>query len=93
MDIDFCLGCSVFVLMPKVGALILADHDPDTLIRVSCEKCGRRGQLRASTLVQRYGAQTAMPDLLRKIANCPRQGDMNDPCGAIYPDLVRQQSP
>jgi hypothetical protein len=78
--------------MPKDGALILADHDPHTLIRVSCEKCGRRGQLRASTLVQRYGAQTAMPDLLCKIADCPRYTTLNDPCGAIYPDLVRSTS-
>jgi hypothetical protein len=72
--------------MPNDHANTLADYDLDAMIRVACEKCGRRGQLRASTLVERYGAMTAMPDLLRKIANCPRQADMNDPCGAIYPD-------
>jgi hypothetical protein len=74
--------------MPNDRANTLADSHLNAMIRVACEKCGRRGQLRASTLVERYGAQTAMPDLLRKIAACPRQADMNDPCGAIYPDLL-----
>jgi hypothetical protein len=41
------------------------------MIRLICDKCGRKGQYRKATLVGKYGPDVVMPDLLRKIADCP----------------------
>jgi hypothetical protein len=74
--------------MPRYGAHILSDYDPNRMVRVACEKCGRAGQFRASTLMDRYGRDAVLPDVLRKIAECPRAANMSDPCGAIYLDRL-----
>lgn len=74
--------------MPN-GSLSLAEY-PAIMVRVSCSKCGRSGRYRKATLIERYGAATALPDLLHRIAtDCPKMGPLgNDPCGARYPDLA-----
>jgi hypothetical protein len=33
------------------------------MVRVACEKCGRSGQYRKSTLIDRFGADARLPDL------------------------------
>ncbi|MCA6303680.1 MAG: hypothetical protein IM628_02515 [Phenylobacterium sp.] len=60
-------------------------HDP---VRVACDRCGRQGRYRRSTLVGRFGADASMPDVLIRIAACPRHGSASDPCGAHFPDLA-----
>jgi hypothetical protein len=58
------------------------------LIELACEKCGRRGQYRKHTLVERYGTDIRLPDLLVEIAHCPRSGAWHDGCGAHYVGLT-----
>lgn len=74
--------------MPRSGALTLSDLDADFLLRVTCEKCGRAGRLRVGALQARCGREAVLPDVLRRIAACPRGASMSDPCGAVYPDLA-----
>ena len=61
---------------------------PGDIVRLSCEKCGRAGQYRKQTLVERYGADIRLPDLREEIAQCERLGQMHDACMVRYVDLV-----
>ena len=38
------------------------------LIVVKCEACGRLGRYRRETLIERYGADTATPDVLLRVS-------------------------
>ena len=49
------------------GSLQLHDY-PSEIVRLSCEKCGRAGQYRKQTLIERYGAHIRLPDLREEIA-------------------------
>jgi hypothetical protein len=49
------------------GSLQLFEY-PDDIVRLSCEKCGRSGQYRKQKLIERYGADTRLPDLREEIA-------------------------
>jgi hypothetical protein len=42
------------------GSLQLRDY-PSEIMRLSCEKCGRAGQYRKQTLIERYGADIRLP--------------------------------
>ncbi len=70
------------------GSLSLAEY-PAAMVRLKCWKCGRSGQYRKGTLIEKYGADARLPDLLHKIASeCPKMDALgNDPCGAHYRDL------
>jgi hypothetical protein len=48
------------------------------------------GQIRnrRDDLVERFGADIALPDLLVALAQCTRRRDFPRPCGARYTDLV-----
>jgi hypothetical protein len=74
--------------MPN-GSLSLADH-PAAMVRLPSWKCDRSGQYRKATLIDKYGADISLLDLLHRIAaNCPKKDALgNDPCGAHYPDLA-----
>jgi len=65
------------------GSLQLREY-PGALVRLSCEKCGRSGQYRKQNLIDRYGANTRLPDLRN------RMGKMRDTCMVHYPDLKRK---
>jgi hypothetical protein len=69
------------------GAMTLGNF-PHSMVRLACRKCDRRGQLSRDRLLAEHGPAIAMPDLLGKLADCPRRGMMHDPCGAHYADLV-----
>lgn len=53
-------------------------------VHVECGKCGRHGRYSRKSLASKFGAHASMPDVLHKIAGCPRSGSWSDPCGAFY---------
>ena len=59
------------------GSLQLSEY-PGDIVCLSCEKCGRAGQYRKQTLIERYRADTRLPDLRDEIANCERARQMHD---------------
>ena len=73
--------------MPN-GSLSLADY-PAAMVQLKCWKCDRSGQYRKVTLIEKYGADVPLPDLLHLVrANCPKTDRLcNDPCGVCYGDL------
>ncbi len=72
--------------MPS-GSISLAEH-PASMVRLKCSKCGRSGHYRKAALIEKYGAEVRLPDLLHMIgASCPKMDALgNDPCGAHYLD-------
>ena len=74
--------------MPN-GSLSLAEY-PAALVRLKCSKCGRSGQYRKAALIQQYGRDIPLPDLLHLVgASCTKMDALgNDPCGAHYRDLA-----
>ena len=73
--------------MPN-GSLSLAEY-PAAMVRLKCSKCGRAGQYRKAALIETYGADVSLPDLLHMIgASRPKMDALgNDPCGIHYRDL------
>ncbi len=71
------------------GSLSLAEYAAAT-VRLSCWKCARAGQYRKTTLIEKYGADVRLPDLLHRIVtDCPKMDALgDDPCGAHYRDLA-----
>jgi hypothetical protein len=65
------------------GSFTLAEHSGD-LVRLVCERCGRRGQYRKDTLLAQYPADTVLPDLLHTIAQCERWNTLTGDCGVRY---------
>jgi hypothetical protein len=68
------------------GSLTPSEYSGD-LVRLSCAKCGRTGQYRKQTLIERYGADVRLPDLREEIAQCERRRQMHDACMVHYVDL------
>ena len=69
------------------GSLTLLAYSAE-MVRLSCDKCGRTGQYRKQTLIERYGADIRLPDLREEIAQCERHGKMHDACMVRYVDLI-----
>jgi len=72
------------------GSLTLAQF-PHKMVELACTKCGRRGRLRKSGLITKFGPHIALPDLRTELANCPRMQTMGDPCGIYYVALKTKQ--
>ena len=72
------------------GSLIIADH-PTEPNEIDCQKCGRHGRYRNATLIEKYGSDTVLPDLLALLASdCEFRNKLgNQGCGALYPALGR----
>jgi len=47
--------------MPN-GSLSLAEY-PAAMVRLKCDKCGRAGQYRKTTLIQKYSPDMPLPEL------------------------------
>jgi hypothetical protein len=60
------------------------------MIRLICDKCGRKGQYRKATLVAKFGPDIVMPDLLHKVADCPHWNPMRGGCSVRY-DLTQAE--
>jgi hypothetical protein len=64
----------------------LADQ-PTFRVKLLCAKCERRGDYATAHLIQRFGGDVSMVDLLAKLSNdCPRRVANHgmDLCGARY---------
>ena len=49
----------------------MAPFDP---VRIECERCGRAGSYRLDGLIERFGVDAALPDVLMELAACERRG-------------------
>jgi hypothetical protein len=60
------------------------------VLRVECDKCGRRGRYRLDRLIEQYGLDAKLFDWEPE-ADCPRKVARNehDPCGSRCPDLSK----
>ena len=76
----------------RSGSLFITDH-PTNPIEIDCQKCGRNGHYRKAALIEKYGNDTRLPDLLALIAgDCELRNKLgNQGCGALYPALSRAQ--
>ena len=77
--------------MPS-GSLSLAEiAERLTVLEVRCTKCDRRGRYRIATLIERYGADFAGPDLRDKLSEgCERHGAAEyERCDIYFPDMLK----
>ena len=66
------------------GSLTLSEH-PTATVRLHCGKCDRQGQYRKATLIEKYGGDIALPDLLRLIAaDCPKSTARGNDLGGVH---------
>ena len=57
------------------------------VLECRCDKCGRSGRYRVSTLIERYGADTGLPAVASALEEgCPRKGQ-HDGCFVIWEGL------
>ena len=60
---------------------------PFPIVRIVCSKCARSGQYRHQTLIDLYGPDAGMPEVLEKLAQCPDSRNYSDICQVRCPDL------
>ena len=61
---------------------------PFEIVNIRCDACGRKGRYSKARFLALVGRSTALPGALRIIArDCPHKGEVQDRCGAYYPDL------
>jgi hypothetical protein len=79
--------------MPRDGATTFRDIVGKLeVLRITCDKCGRRGQYRVDRLIARYGIDAKINEFSSDVtADCPRKIANNpyDACAAIRPDLPK----
>jgi hypothetical protein len=62
------------------------------VLRIECDKCGRKGRYRVDGLVKKYAIDAKLFDWSDEVAaDCPRKiaMNLNDMCGAKCPDLPK----
>ena len=69
--------------MRRIGSHSL-DEFPLAVVRIDCERCGRAGRYGRDRLIERFGADAALPDVLLALASCERRADFSRPCGARF---------
>ena len=77
--------------MPRDGAITFRDIVGKLVVlRVECDKCGRRGSYPLDRLIERYGIDAKLFDFEPE-ADCPRKLARNDydPRGARCSDLSK----
>ena len=77
--------------MPRSSSSLTIKDFPTDRMEVECKKCGRHGRYPKTTLIEKYGSDIVLPDLLALLASgCEfRDGLGNQGCGALYPALGR----
>jgi hypothetical protein len=51
----------------RTGSVSLAEFPLD-VVRIDCQRCGRAGSYRREGLIERFGADAALPDVLIALA-------------------------
>ena len=76
----------------NVSAFTLGNiADKTRLLRLVCPRCGRHGQYRVDRLIAEFGPDLKLPDLLNRIAKCPKNLALgNDGCGVHYAETPWQ---
>ena len=74
----------------RIGTRSLGEFPLD-VVRIDCEHCGRAGRYRLTGLIERFGPNAAVLDVLLELANCERRKDFSAPCGARFTDLVARR--
>ena len=61
------------------------------MVKAWCSKCDRRGRYRMSTLIERYGADFAGPDLWDKLStDCEKHAAAEyERCDLYFPDMLK----
>ena len=79
--------------MPRASGSLTIKDFPTDRIEVECKKSGRKGRYRKTSLIEKYGSDIVLPDLLALLASdCEFRNKLgNQGCGAIYPALGRVQ--
>ncbi len=67
--------------MHRTGSRSLGDY-PGDAVRSECDRCGLYGRYQLKRLIEGFGVDIAVPDLLLALATCERRDDSNGPCGA-----------
>ena len=79
--------------MPREGAIIFRDIVGKLdVLRIDCDKCGRRGRYRVDRLVKKYGIDAKLFAWSDEVtADCPRKiaKNLSDMCGARFPALSK----
>ena len=69
------------------GSLSPATYPTDA-ITIRCDRCSRMGRYKRRTLVERYGSDAAMPDVLNAVTTCERNQRLSvERCEAYYAEL------
>lgn len=63
---------------------------PHPRLSIQCEPCGRRGDYSTARLVDRFGPEIRLPDLLSALsADCPERQKFQARCFAVYAEESR----
>ena len=82
----------VYTANMSTGSLSLAQiADLLDMVEVRCTKCDRRGRYRITTLIERYGADFAGPDLRDKLStDCEKHAAAEyERCDLYFPDMLK----
>ena len=73
--------------LPNIGSF------PTDPIDIECKECGRHGRYSKATLIEKYGDDVVLPDLLAAISgDCKKRSSLvPQACGVSYPELVRRR--
>lgn len=74
--------------MPRNGAYIVSELPEGQMMGLECDRCGRKGRYRKETILKMFGPDHPLPDVRVKLANCPRYGNMSDPCRVTFSDPI-----
>ena len=80
--------------MPRYSGSPSIKDFPTGPIEIKCKKCGRHGRYPMAALIENYGSEIILPDLLGLIAgDCGIRGGLAyQGCEAIYPAPSRVQT-
>ena len=71
----------------STGSLSPATYPADA-ITIRCDRCDRMGRYKRRTLIERYGTNVAMPDVLNAVADCEKNAGLwTDRCKAYFEEL------
>ncbi len=74
----------------STGSLSPATYPTDP-ITIRCDRCSRVGRYKRRTLIERYGSEAAMPDVLNEITACGHNQRLSvERCTAYFEELRAQ---